>query len=115
MLSTVFGCLIFPLYIFHITAIGGSGSGVVGTMTVGQSDEEIYGIIVVVVTKEIREVILELFWSVKTALIEEFDQHYTVVAQATVVASITVVAIVGSHRGGVMECQEFSYMKPPKF
>lgn len=45
------------------------------------SEQEIHCIIVVEVVEEIREAILELFGSVKTVLIEEFDRHYTAVLQ----------------------------------
>lgn len=43
------------------------------------SEVKICGIIVVGVAEEIMEVILELFRSVKTVLIEEFDWRYVVV------------------------------------
>lgn len=43
------------------------------------SEEEIHGIIAVEVAEAIREVIPYLFGSVKTTLIEEFDQYYVVV------------------------------------
>lgn len=57
-------------------AIRGSRSGVGGTKRTCPSDKEIYGIIVAEVSITIRVVILELFGSFKTMLIEEFDECY---------------------------------------
>lgn len=61
-----------------MVAIRGLGSGVGGTKRMGLSDEDIRGIIVAEVAVTIRETILELIGSVKTTLIEEFDQSYVI-------------------------------------
>lgn len=71
--------MIFPWYIFSIATIEGSGTRASVAGKAGMSEVKICGIIVVGVAEEIMEVILELFRSVKTVLIEEFDWRYVVV------------------------------------
>ena len=68
----------FVVY-FSMLPIRGSGSGLGSTNGTGS---EIRGIIVSEVAVEIRKVISELFRSVKTALIEEFDRRNVIVMQA---------------------------------
>lgn len=63
-----------PLCIFSMVAIGGSRSLAGGTVRAGLSDEEIHVIIAFRVAETTREAISELFGSVKTAFMEEFDR-----------------------------------------
>ena len=51
------------------------------------SDEEIQRTILGEVARTIREAIPELFGSIKTTLIETFDERYVAVTEATVVAA----------------------------
>lgn len=85
-----------------MATIGGARSGASSTTRAGPSDEEIRRITACRVPKAIREVIMELFGSVKTALIEEFDQRYAAITQASAAATTSTVTIVGSQRGRVM-------------
>ena len=62
------------------------------------SEEEIHGIIAVEVAEAIREVIPDLFGSVKTTLIEEFDRRNDAVTQAATTTAIVVVSFARSQR-----------------
>ena len=60
----------------------------------GAGDDEIRRMIHKEVVAAIREAIPEMFKSIKTNLIETFDEHYAAVTEAAVVAATTVVAVV---------------------
>lgn len=84
-------------------------------MRAGLEEEEIPRIITTEVALAIREAIPELFGSVKTVLIEEFDWRYVAVTQVVVVVTIIVVDIAGFQRGRAMQYREFSYTNPLEF
>ena len=77
-----------------MAAFGGQGLGESGIRRAVLSEEEIYGII----AAEVVEAISKLFGSFKTALIEDFDCHYSVVTQVVVVAATIAFTIAGSWR-----------------
>lgn len=66
-------------------------------------EEEIRGIIVVRVAKEIREATLKFLGLVKTVLIKEFDRRYAAITQVVVSAATTGVTIVGFQGGDTMQ------------
>lgn len=57
----------------------------------------------------------EVFGSVKTTLIKEFDMRYPAIVQAAIITTTTTVAITGLQRGGAMQYQDFSNMQPSEF
>ena len=63
----------------------------------------------------IRVEILEMFGSIKTTLIDTFDERYAVVTKAAAAATTAAVAA-AKHKGGdSLLFQEFSNTKPPEF
>ena len=74
----------------------------------GTNDEEIYRIIADEVAVSIREAMPKMFGSIKTTLIETFDERYVVVANTDVAAA-------RPHGGDLLLLREFNNTKPPKF
>lgn len=61
----------------------------------GLIDEEILEMITTQVIMAVREVTLEVFRSIKTDMIEMFDERYVAVIEVVVATTIVVVAAVG--------------------
>lgn len=78
-------------------------------------DEEIRRIIHEEVAASIRAEIPKMFGSIKTTLIETFDERYTALSEAAVAAATTAIAATRPHGGDVLLFQEFSNTKPPEF
>lgn len=78
----------------------GLGSYVGKPERAGSSDEEICEIIITKVVVEIRGAITEMFGSVKTMLIEEFDMRDATVLQAIVSVATASVAVAGLREVG---------------
>ena len=81
----------------------------------GTSDEKIHKIIHEVVAATIREAIPEMFRSIKTMLIEIFDERYIVVTEATAAAATVALAAARPQVGDSMLFRQFSNTKPPEF
>ena len=81
----------------------------------GTSDEEIRRIIAEEVTATIREAIPEMFRSIKTTLIETFEERYAVVIEVGTVAAAVALAIARPQGGDLVLLREFSNTKQPKF
>ena len=79
------------------------------------SDEEIRRIIHEEVATTIREDIPEMFGSIKTTLIETFDERYVAVTEAPAAVATTTLATARPQRGDLLLFREFSNTKPPKF
>lgn len=78
----------------------------------GTSDEEICMIIHEEVAATIREAIPEMSGSIKTTLIETFDERYAVVTEVAAAAAIAAARLQG---GDSLLFREFSNTKPPEF
>ena len=61
----------------------------------------------------VREIILQLFGTIKIKLIALFDERYAIVAIIVVVAATGVVAAIDSPRDKEMTYREFNNTKPP--
>ena len=72
-----------------ITRVSGSGSRLEGS---GPSGEDIHDWIKTTVAADVREMIPEMFGTIKTELITLFDERYVVVASTTTFTAIDVVA-----------------------
>ena len=102
-------------YILNMASFEGPGLGFGNTRRAGLSKEKIHRITAAELVKVIREAIRELFGSVITTLIEEFDRLYAAVPQAAATIAPTTVTIVGSQGSGAMQYREFTYTKPLEF
>ena len=81
----------------------------------GVSDEELRQMIHDEVAAAIRAEIPEMFGSIKTTLIETFDERYTAVTEAAAAAATAAVAAARPQGGDSLLFREFSNMKPPDF
>ena len=81
----------------------------------GTSDEEIRRIIHEEVAAAIRAEIPEMFGSIKTTLIETFDERYAALSEAAVAAATAVVAAARPQGGDALLFREFSNTKPSEF
>ena len=81
----------------------------------GISDEEIRRIIHEEVAAVIRAEIPEMFGSIKTTLIETFDERYAALSEAAVAAATAIVAAARPQGGDSLLFREFSNTKPPEF
>ena len=79
------------------------------------SDEELRQMIHDEVADAIRNEILEMFGSIKTTLIETFDERYAALSDAAVAAATAAVAAARPHGGDVLLFREFSNTKTPEF
>nr|KAJ0188610.1 hypothetical protein LSAT_V11C900456990 [Lactuca sativa] len=80
----------------------------------GTSDEEICRIIHEEVAATIKEAIPNMFGSIKTTLIETFDERYTAVTEAVAAATATIATARPQGGDSLLFC-EFSNTKPPEF
>lgn len=71
------------------------GSGADGLKKPGLTDSEICEMITTQMTMAVMEAILRMFGSVKTAMIEMFDERYVVVTEVDAVTGTTIVATAG--------------------
>ncbi|CAH1443351.1 unnamed protein product [Lactuca virosa] len=83
--------------------------------TSGVSDEELRQMIRDEVAAAIRAEIPKMFGSIKTTLIETFDERYAEVTEATAAAATATVATARPQGGDSMLFREFSNTKPPEF
>ena len=67
------------------------------------------------VAAAIRAEIPEMFGSIKTTLIETFDERYAALTDAAVAAATAVVAAARPQGGDALLYRDFSNMKPPEF
>ena len=81
----------------------------------GVSDEEIRKLIHEEVAAAIRAEIPEMFKSIKTKLIETFDERYAAHTDAAVAATTTAVGAARPQGGDALLYWEFSNTKPPEF
>lgn len=79
------------------------------------SEEELRQMIHEEVAAAIRAEIPEMFGSIKTTLIETFDERYTEVTEAATVVATAAVAAARPQGGDSLLFQEFSNTKPPEF
>ena len=63
----------------------------------------------------IRAEIPEMFGSIKTMLIETFDEHYAALSEAAVAAATATIAAVRPQGGDALLFREFSDTKVPEF
>lgn len=61
----------------------------------------------------LREVIPKVFGSIKTTMIDLFDEYYATVTKATVAPTFFVVVVARVQGRGMVKYQDFSNMKPP--
>ena len=81
----------------------------------GASDEEIRRIIHEEVAAAIRAEIPEMFGSIKTTLIETFDERYAALSEAAVAAATAAIAAARPQGGDALLFREFSNTKPLEF
>lgn len=93
----------------------GLGLGTSGLDRLGLSDDEIVDLISTQVTSTIKEAIPELFDSIKTRLIDMFNNPYADVTNISVATTIIIVAAGVPQRGGQMHYWEFGKTKPLEF
>ena len=89
----------------------GSGVGISGQYRSGLTEDRVREIIRQEVVSIVRRQILELFGSIKTSMMEFFDDRYaTLLETATAIATIIiVVAVIGI--GRAFQYQDFDNMK----
>ena len=80
----------------------------------GVSDEELRQMIHDEVAAAIRAEIPKMFGSIKTTLMETFDEPYAVVTEAAAAATKTAVAAARPQGGDSLLFREFSNTKPPE-
>ena len=83
-----------------MVVIRGSRLGTDGMERPNLSDNEIHEMITTHVTFEVREAILEVFGSIKTTLINMFDEHYATIAKAAAVVTTATISATKFHGGG---------------
>ena len=81
----------------------------------GTSEEEIRRIIQEEVAAAIRAEIPEMFGSIKTTLIETFDERYAALSEAAAAAATAAIAAARPQGGDALLFREFSNTKPPEF
>lgn len=79
-------------FVFNMAIMRGSRSRVDGSERPRLTDDDILEMITTQVTKVVREAILEMFGSIKTVMIEIFDERYGAVTEAAIVVTTAVVA-----------------------
>lgn len=77
------------------------------------SIDEICEMITTQVTMDIREVIREVFRSIKTTMIEMFEEHYVAISEVTIAIATVTVSVAGHQGRGLFQYQDFSNMKSP--
>ena len=80
----------------------------------GVSDEELRQMIHDEVVAVIRAEILDMFGSIKSTLIETFDERYAAVTEAAAAAATATVATARPQGGDSLLFREFSNTKPPE-
>ena len=104
----------------------GSGSGdgdqdgsvppeVIGQMSTDELDARIRDILHDEVTAMFRAELPELFGSIKTAMVEYFDERYAALAETAAAAATTAVAAAGGGAGRGFQYRDFDNTKPPTF
>ena len=78
----------------------------------GVSNDEIRRLIHDEVAASIQEAISEMFGSIKTTLIEKFDDRYAAITEAAVAVATTAVTAARPHEGDSLLYREFSNTKP---
>ena len=103
-------------FIFGMVFIRGSSSGsrVSGPDRLGLTDNWIREIIATEVAFVVRRSIPEMFGSIKTVVIELYDDHYATLSDVVVVATV-VVSTAGIQGERYFQYWDFNYTKPPKF
>ena len=86
-----------------------------GASSSGASDEEIRQIIQEEVAAAVRAEIPEMFGSIKTTLMEEFEERCAAISEAAVAAATAAVAAARPQGGDSLLFREFSNTKPPEF
>ena len=86
-----------------------------GTSGGGVSDEELRQMIHDEVAAAIRAEIPEMFRSIKTTLIDTFDERYAALSDAAVAAATAAVAAARPQGGDALLFREFNNTKPPEF
>ncbi|KAL7584909.1 uncharacterized protein LOC128127083 [Lactuca sativa] len=86
-----------------------------GASTSGVSDEAIRQMIQEEVAAAIRAEIPEMFGSIKTTLMETFDERYAALTEAATAAATAAVAAARPQGGDSLLFREFSNTKPPEF
>ena len=81
----------------------------------GTREEEIRRIIQEEVAAAIRAEIPEMFGSIKTTLIETFDERYAALSEAAAAAATAAIAAARPQGGDALLFREFSNTKPPEF
>ncbi|XP_052620874.1 probable serine/threonine-protein kinase KIN1 homolog [Lactuca sativa] len=71
------------------------------------ANDDIHEMITTGLTMAIREAILEVFRSIKTAMIEMFEKRYATVTEAATATTTLVVAAIGLQRRGMVQYQDF--------
>ena len=105
-----------------ITRAGGFGSGSgtgtgsgLGSDGSGPSNTDICKLIEAVIYVGVREIIPEMFESIKTELITMFDERYVVIASTTAAIANFFVVATTPPVDKKMPYREFNNTKPPKF
>ena len=83
--------------------------------TIDVSDEELHHMIHDEVVAAIRAEIPKIFGSIKTTLIEKFDERYVVVTETAAAATTPAVAAARPQGVDSLLFHEFSNTKPPNF
>lgn len=105
MTSIMFVCVVaalFSFFLMYFSMVFTRGSCSRGLERQGSSDDEIRRIISVGVVVTVPEAIPEVFGSIKTMMIEMFDERYVVVIEVVVAATTATVIAARPHR--VIQC-----------
>ena len=82
-------------FIFSMVTARGSRFGVDGPKRPWLTEDETYEMITTHVTMAVMEVVQKMFVSIKTAMIELFDEHYAAITEVVVVEVTAAIAVVG--------------------
>lgn len=104
--------LMFSRFIFNMPITRGSGSGVGGLARPRLTSNDTHEMITNQVTKDVREAIPEI-GSIKTTMIEFFDERYATMTEVAAAASTIVVSTVQWR--GSFQYRDFNNMKPLHF
>ena len=104
----------------------GSGSGeggqdgpvlpeVIGQMSTDELDARIREILHDEVAAIFRAELAEMFGSIKTAMVEYFDEHYAALTEAAAAAATSAVTVARGGTGRGFQYRDFDNTKPPTF
>lgn len=88
------------LFIFCMVYTRGYGLGGGGPERPSLTNDDIHDMIATQVTVSVWKVILEFFGSIKTMMIELFNERYVALTDTNIVVATIVIAVTGGQIGG---------------